>query len=94
MMKSPTSVWGAPRQSEIMQMTALHELPASSLLTMNEVAKILRISRASVRRLVERRAIRFHKICSRICFKKAELDSFIEEHATEAGPSSTRYENS
>jgi excisionase family DNA binding protein len=51
--------------------------PARDLLTPDEVAELLRVSKASVYRLVERRAIRFYRVCGLLRFEREDVRAFL-----------------
>ena len=51
--------------------------PASDLLTPDEVAELLRLSKASVYRLVERRAIRFYRVCGLLRFEREDVRTYL-----------------
>lgn len=54
------------------------------LLTPQEVAELLRISRASVYRMVEKRLIRFYKIQSGLRFRKTDVIEYLNQGCIEA----------
>ncbi len=51
--------------------------PARDLLTPDEVAAILRISKISVYRMVDRREIRFHRVCGRLRFERSDVEQYL-----------------
>jgi excisionase family DNA binding protein len=51
--------------------------PARNLLTPDEVAELLRVSKTSVYRLVERRAIRFYRVCGLLRFEREDVHAFL-----------------
>ncbi len=51
--------------------------PTRTLLTLDEVAELLRVSKTSVYRLVERRAIRFFRVSSVLRFDLADVETFL-----------------
>lgn len=51
----------------------------SSIMTPPEVAQLLRISRASVYRLIERRALPFYKIGGSLRFSRSAVLKYLEE---------------
>ena len=51
--------------------------PARDLLTPDEVAELLRVSKTSVYRLVERRAIRFYRVCGLLRFEREDVRAFL-----------------
>jgi len=57
--------------------------PESPLLTVEEAARYLRISRPMVYRLLQTKQLRPVKIGSRTLFDKKDLDRFIEESKEE-----------
>lgn len=57
--------------------------PHIDLLTRDQVARLLNISRASVYRLVERRHIPFYKIGGRLRFDRNDVLAFLLKHRIE-----------
>jgi excisionase family DNA binding protein len=57
--------------------------PAVELLTIADVARILKVSASSVRRLQQRRLIPFLKVGGAIRFASADLMSFLERQRVE-----------
>ncbi|MBN2561753.1 MAG: helix-turn-helix domain-containing protein [Phycisphaerae bacterium] len=53
------------------------------LLTPDEVAELLRVSKTSVYRLVERRAIRFHRVCGLLRFERADVEQYLNTGTVE-----------
>ncbi len=53
------------------------------LLTPDELAKMLRISKTSVYRLVERRVIRFYRIAGSLRFDERDVTAFIQSGCVE-----------
>ena len=51
--------------------------PARTLLTLDEVAELLRVSKTSVYRLVERRALPFFRVSSVLRFDLADIEDFL-----------------
>ncbi|MGO9291708.1 MAG: helix-turn-helix domain-containing protein [Polyangia bacterium] len=51
--------------------------PARDLLTPHEVAELLRVSKTSVYRLVERRAIRFYRVCGLLRFAREDVHAYL-----------------
>lgn len=51
--------------------------PVRNLLTPDEVAELLRVSKTSVYRLVERRALRFYRVCGLLRFDREDLHAFL-----------------
>jgi len=47
------------------------------LLTLDEVAELLRVSKTSVYRLVERRALRFYRVSGLLRFDHADVEMFL-----------------
>jgi excisionase family DNA binding protein len=50
---------------------------ARDLLTPDEVAELLRVSKTSVYRLVERRAIRFYRVCGLLRFAREDIHAYL-----------------
>ena len=48
-----------------------------NLLTPDEVAELLRVSKTSVYRLVERRAIRFYRVCGLLRFAREDVHAYL-----------------
>ncbi len=62
-----------------------NQLPTSSaptieLLTPDELARVLKISKATVYRLIEKRKIPFHKVMGSIRFDKHDVVVYLQEH--------------
>lgn len=55
----------------------------SRLLTVDEAAKMLRISRASLYTLMKNKKIRVTRIGGRTLFDRKDIDDFIEKSKTE-----------
>lgn len=55
----------------------------AALLTVREVAMLLRLSVTSVYRLVERRALRFLRFPNGLRFQRADLDAYLASRAVE-----------
>ena len=51
--------------------------PPRKLLTLDEVAELLRVSKTSVYRLVERRAVRFYRVSGLLRFDHADIEAFL-----------------
>jgi len=51
--------------------------PSRTLLTLEEVAELLRVSKTSVYRLVERRALPFFRVSSVLRFDLADVEAFL-----------------
>ena len=58
--------------------------PKIELLTPDELASILKISKNGVYRLVEKRRIPFHKITRSVRFDRKDVESFLERNRIEA----------
>lgn len=52
--------------------------PTTELLTPEDVAHLLKISKAGVYRLVDMRLVPFYKVMGSIRFKKSDITSFLE----------------
>jgi excisionase family DNA binding protein len=52
-------------------------------MTRDEVAALLRISKSSVYRLVERRAIRFYRVRGVLRFDQRDIEAFLKQGCTE-----------
>jgi excisionase family DNA binding protein len=48
-----------------------------SLLTPDEAAEVLRLSKASIYRLVERRMIPFHRVSGSLRFSRKDLEEYV-----------------
>lgn len=59
-----------------------------TLLTVSEVAKLLRISRGTVRRVIAKNHIPAMRISNRILVKQEDLINFINASKAEFGPDS------
>lgn len=57
--------------------------PKTELLTPDELAQLLKISKSSVYRLIEKRVIRFHKVMGSIRFEKGDVLAFLENSRVE-----------
>jgi excisionase family DNA binding protein len=57
--------------------------PKIELLTISEAARLLTVSISSVRRLMEKRAIRFTKVGGCIRFFKSDLLAYLEKQRVE-----------
>jgi excisionase family DNA binding protein len=51
--------------------------PIRRLLTLDEVAELLRVSKTSVYRLVERRALPFYRVSGLLRFDHADIETFL-----------------
>jgi excisionase family DNA binding protein len=58
--------------------------PSLELLTITEVAELLKISLASVRRLQQRRVVPFIKVGGSVRFAKEDLVSYLAKNRVEA----------
>jgi len=47
------------------------------LLTLEEVAELLRVSKTSVYRLVQRRVLRFYRVSGLLRFDNADIEAFL-----------------
>ena len=54
-----------------------------NLLTPDEVAELLRVSKTSIYRLVERREIRFFRVCGLLRFDRTDLTRFLSAGSVE-----------
>ena len=54
------------------------------LLTLDEVAELLRVSKTSVYRLVERRAVRFYRVSGLLRFDHADIEAFLSAGCVES----------
>jgi excisionase family DNA binding protein len=57
--------------------------PTAELLTPDELARMLRISKAGVYRLVEGRHIRFYKVGGSLRFEKNDVLAYLRENRVE-----------
>jgi len=57
--------------------TSAAEPPAASLLTPDEVAQWLHISKKSVYRLIQRRAIRFYRLSGCLRLDRVDVEAFM-----------------
>jgi len=55
----------------------------ADLLTPDEVARLFRVSKTSVYRLVERREIRFHRVCGLLRFRRSDVEQFLRAGSVE-----------
>jgi excisionase family DNA binding protein len=62
----------------------IDSIPTTELLTVAEVAGLLKISVSTVRRLQQRRLIPFHKVGGSVRFTKDDLMSYLEKQRVEA----------
>ena len=58
--------------------------PSIELLTVTEVAKLLKISVASVRRLQQQRLIPFFKVGGSVRFTRSDIVSYLEQQRVKA----------
>jgi len=49
----------------------------NNLITPDEVASILRMSKSSIYRIIEKREIPFYKISGSLRFKKSDIENYI-----------------
>jgi len=66
--------------------------PTTELITPNELARFLKISKAGVYRLVDKRQIPFHKVMGSLRFDKEDVMSFLQDNRTEP-IGVTKYDN-
>ena len=59
-------------------------LNTSNLITPDELASILRMSKPSIYRLIEQRKIPFHKISGSLRFKLSDIEKYIDNARVEA----------
>lgn len=52
--------------------------PSRTLLKLDDVAELLRVSKTSVYRLVERRAIPFFRVSGLLRFDRADVEAFLD----------------
>ena len=57
--------------------------PTTELLTPEEVAQMLKISKVGVYRLINKRLVRFHKVMGSIRFEKNDIASYLENNRVE-----------
>jgi excisionase family DNA binding protein len=57
--------------------------PDFEMLTPNEVAALLKISKVGVYRMVEKRHIRFYKVMGSLRFNKEDILTFLQENGFE-----------
>lgn len=62
---------------------SIDPLAMPELLTITEVAKVLRISVVGVRRLQSARRIPFHKVGGSVRFNKADVITYLSRHRVE-----------
>jgi len=58
--------------------------PTTELLTRDEVAHLLKISRAGVYRLVDSRRLPFYKVGRSLRFAKSDVAAFLRQHRVDA----------
>jgi len=73
----------APRQPQESTTSDQAENTDFDFMNLKEAAEALRVAKISMYRLVEKRAIRFYRICNKILFKRQDLMKFIEERGTD-----------
>lgn len=61
-----------------------HDLPARPLFTIDEVAELLRISKTSVYRLVERRELAFCRVGRTLRFTQADVDAYLRDRRVDS----------
>lgn len=49
----------------------------ADLLTTDEVAELLRLSKTSVYRMVERREVRVYRVCGLLRFSRSDVEQFL-----------------
>ena len=57
--------------------------PTTELLTPEEVAQMLKISKVGVYRLINKRLVRFYKVMGSIRFEKNDIASYLENNRVE-----------
>ncbi len=57
--------------------------PTIELITPNDLARLLKISKAGVYRLVDKRQIPFHKVMGSLRFNKEDVMSFLQDNRIE-----------
>jgi excisionase family DNA binding protein len=57
--------------------------PTRKLLTLDEVAELLRVSKTSVYRLVERRVLRFYRVSGLLRFDQVDVEAFLNTGCVE-----------
>jgi excisionase family DNA binding protein len=63
---------------------SIESVPALELLTIPEVARILKISSPSVRRLQQQRHIPFFKVGGRIRFTRGDIVTYLQKRRVQA----------
>jgi excisionase family DNA binding protein len=58
--------------------------PTAELLTIPQVAELLKVSVATVRRLQQRRRIAFHKVSGCVRFKRSDVTSYLDTRRVSA----------
>lgn len=74
----------APSQHNPMTTTQALSVECFSLLSLREVAELLRVAPVTVYRLVQRRALPVYRIARRICFRREDISRWMAERRTEA----------
>jgi len=67
--------------------------PTTELLTPDQLAKKLRISKAGVHRLIYTRQIPFHKVMRSIRFDESDVLAYLQQNRIEAIGNHTNYGN-
>jgi excisionase family DNA binding protein len=67
-------------------MTTTHALPVEGLklLSLREVADLLRVARVTIYRLVARRALPVYRIARRLCFREHDVREWLERRRTDS----------
>lgn len=58
--------------------------PSSELLTIPEVAEMLKVSPATIRRLQQQRHIAFHKVKGGVRFARSDVAAYLEKRRVSA----------
>ncbi len=64
--------------------TAILAPSAPDILTLAELAAMLRVSRATAYRLIETRAIAFHKIGRALRFRRRDVEAYLQRNYKES----------
>lgn len=66
-------------------MTGSHEpkLAEKELLTVDDLAQFLSISKSSVYRMVERRSIRFYPLARHLRFRRSDVEAYLASRVVE-----------
>lgn len=84
MLQTPSILVDEPSQSKNINDTTT--LPADAeldLLDIKAAAGLLHVAPISMYRLVEKRSIRFYRVCRRLLFKRQDLVEFVERGKTD-----------